>query len=207
METNSRREPGDEPVVRREHQRFFETIIGALFFSREQHIGAREPDVGRIAAFLDGRVRKCERALEIAAAAEGHSLGREQFGFAGETFQRFIRPEFGFSKLAELDQHPDLPGPGGCIVRVEFQHLGIQPEALFEVSVFKRGSRFGEIVGLVLDEFLLALFRGWSSDSPPNSRFTNRLMDAVVARTIFGTAFRQDCFPRSFRLPAGLPSK
>src|SRR6516162_5100727 len=80
VKPDSRREPGHKPVSWREQQRLFKTIIRAGFSPREHHVPAREPDVGRVAAFLDRGVGKRERALQISAASERDGFRGEQFG-------------------------------------------------------------------------------------------------------------------------------
>ena len=43
----------------------------------------------------------------------------------GKLLQRFVRPQLGFAKLAQLNQHFHLAGPGGGILRIVFQHFGV----------------------------------------------------------------------------------
>ena len=62
-------------------------------------------------------------ALQIAAAAQRHRLGGQQLRLVRKPFQRLVRPELGLAEFAQLNEHPHLPGPGGGILRVEFQDL------------------------------------------------------------------------------------
>jgi hypothetical protein len=116
-----------------------------------KHIAAREPDVRRVAAFLDGGIGKGQRALQIAGAGEGDGFGGEQFGFAREFFQCFVGPEAGFLEFAEFDQHADLAGPRGGVLRIELQHFAEEAESGFKVAVRKCVLRFGEELLLALE--------------------------------------------------------
>ena len=55
-------------------------MSGKFWIVAVASVAAREPDVGYVAAFLDGRVRKRQRALQIAAASERHRLGHAAIG-------------------------------------------------------------------------------------------------------------------------------
>ena len=110
---NSRGQPGHEPIVRREQQRLFKTIIGARFLPCQEHIGARQPEVRRVPPFFDGSIGKNERALKVAGAGQGDGFGRQQLGFLWKALEGFVGPEFGFAELAEFNQHTHLAGPGG----------------------------------------------------------------------------------------------
>ena len=179
-------------------KRLLKTIIRPLLFAREHHVAARQPDVGRVAAFLDGGVRERERPLQIAAAAQRDGLGGEQFRLVGKPFQRLVGPQLRLAKFAQLDQHPHLPGPRGGILRIEFQDLGVKPQGLLEISGFKRRSRLVEIIRLVLDQRFFILLRlvfglvpELKIDKPAhdkNQLNRNAFSESVPTHSIFPTA-------------------
>ncbi len=147
-------EPGDKPVVGGEAEGLFEAVLGALLVSRQEDVGAGEPDVGGVAAFLEGGVGEGEGLVEVAEAAEGDGFGGEQFGVVGVGLEGFIGPGLGFAELAQLDEHADLAGPGGGAFGVFLQGAGEEAEALFEVGDLEGAEGFGEVMGLVLDPFV-----------------------------------------------------
>src|ERR1051326_9208800 len=90
---DSRCQPGCEPIVWGKQQGLFETIIGSGFLSRQQTVWPREPNIGRVAAFLDGSIGEQERTLQIAGAAQSNCFSSEQLGFARKTLKRLVGPK------------------------------------------------------------------------------------------------------------------
>ena len=121
------RKPVDEPVQRREQMRFLEAVGSAFLAACQQHVAARQPDVGRIAALFNGGIREHQRSLQIAASSERHRFRSQQLGFLGKFFQRIVGPEFGLAELAHFDERPDLARPGGGVLRVELEYFGVKP--------------------------------------------------------------------------------
>ena len=68
----------------------------------------------------------------------------------GKPLQGFVRPELGFAEFTQLNEHADLSRPGGGVLRIEFEHLGIKTQSRFKIPIAKSLARTGRIPGLVL---------------------------------------------------------
>src|SRR5262252_2433799 len=70
----------------------------------------------------------------------------------GKALQSLVRPEFGFTEFAQLDQHSDLSCPGSHVLRIKFQYFRIEPQPLFEIRILKSASCFGKIISLAFNQ-------------------------------------------------------
>ena len=109
-EAHARGQPGDEPVAGRGRGGLVQAVLGTLLAPGEEDVGAREPDVGRGAAFLDGAVGERQGRVELAETPEGHRLGGEQLGAGGELFEGLLGPGLGLAVFLQLDEHAHLAG-------------------------------------------------------------------------------------------------
>src|SRR5262249_8765528 len=69
-------------------------------------------------------------------------LGSQQFRIVGKALKGFIGPELGFTVLSQFNQHSHLACPGGGIVWIEFQDLGVHPKTGLEISSLKSPTSF-----------------------------------------------------------------
>ena len=81
------------------------------------------------------------------AASNSASWGNRSSALSAHSLASWI--------LAKLDEHPHLPGPGARLVRIELQHLRVEPQRQFKIPVLEGGPGLGAIVRLVLHQRLL----------------------------------------------------
>ena len=155
MIAHARDQPAHEPIRERVSGGFLEAVVRTVLLPREQHIATRDPEIRRVAALLEGRIRKGQRCPQIAGPRECDRLGREQFGLVRELFERLVRPHLRFALFAEFDEHPHLTRPRRRALRIVFEHAREGTQRPLEIALLESRLRIAQVKRFILGDVRL----------------------------------------------------